>query len=293
MKKIVIAGGLGFIGNLLADRFRKNGYEVLIISRSEGNISWNPSELTKSFEKSEMVINLAGKSINCRHNKKNQKEIIESRLATTLLIGNAILACKNPPKIWINASATGIYKSSLTNPMSEEMTNFNSDFLAEVVKKWENSFFSFKLQNTRQIALRTSVVLGKNANALTPVIVLSRLGLGGKQGTGKQMFSWIHIEDYFRILLFLSEKTEINGIINCTSPNPVSNKEFMQMVCRVLQVRIRIPAPAFAVKAGAFAIGTESSLILSSSYIVPKRLIQEGYKFAFPKIKDALTDILA
>jgi len=230
MKKVVITGGTGFIGSYISKRFSETGYEVLIVSRDPEHVSWRPVDLIESFEGAELVINLAGKSINCRHTESNKKAIIDSRINTTLWIGNAIQACKMPPKLWINSSGSGIYRASFDQSMTEDETESGNDFMAEIVQKWENIFFGFQLPETRKIALRTSVVLGKNGGALHPLVRLSKIGLGGKQAKGTQMFSWIHVEDYFRILQFLDKNINLSGIINCTSPNPINNKEFMTKV---------------------------------------------------------------
>lgn len=292
MKKVVIAGGTGFIGNYIANRFKEDGYEVLIVSRTPGHVSWNPIELEKAIENSELVINLAGKSINCKHNEENKKALLDSRIEPTIWIGNAILACEKPPKLWINASAAGIYKPSMIHAASEDENNLGTSFLSELVKIWEKTFFGFTRPETRQIALRTSVVLGKNGGALKPLVSLSKFGLGGKQASGKQKISWIHIEDYFRILLFLVEYPTLTGVINCTSPYPISNKSVMHAIRQTLHVPIGIPAPEFAIRLGAKLIGTEPSLLLDSSYIVPKRLLGAGFHFTFSKLKKALSDIL-
>jgi uncharacterized protein (TIGR01777 family) len=292
MKKVVIAGGTGFIGSYLARRFVDTGYQVLIISRDPKHVSWKPVDLIESFENADMVINLAGKSINCRHTVENKKEIIESRINTTLWIGNAILAGKNPPKLWINSSACGIYKPSVDQPMTEDSTELGTDFLSDVVRQWEKVFLGFHLPTTRKVVLRTSVVLGKNGGAILPLTWLSRIGLGGRQADGSQIFSWIHIEDYFQILLFLAEKDSLKGIINCTSPHPVSNKDLMHSIRKTLGVPIGIPAPKFAITLGAKIIGTEPELILNSSYVIPKRLLESGYHFKFPFIENALVDLL-
>ena len=292
MKKVVIAGGTGFIGSYLLKRFQESGYKVLIVSRLPGHVSWKPIELEEAFNGADMVLNLAGKSINCQHNDENKKAIIESRINTTLWIGNAVLASANPPKLWINASATGIYKPSFNHAMTEDEKELGTDFLAKVIKKWEKAFFGFQIPETRQIALRTSVVLGRNGGALKPLILLGRFGLGGKQGDGKQMFSWIHVEDYFRILLFLLENNSIQGVLNCTSPEPVSNTDFMDSIRKTLRMPIGIPAPEFAIRLGAKLIGTEPELILNSSFVVPKRLMEAGFQFTFPSLDKALEDLL-
>ena len=292
MKKVVIAGGTGFIGSYLAIRFLQLGYNVVIISRQPGHTSWRPKHLIKALEDSDLVINLAGKSINCRHTKKNRQILIESRTNSTTWIGNAIKACENPPKLWINASASGVYQPSKFHAMTEERADFASDFVADLVLHWESIFLGFNLPETRQVALRTSVVLGRDKGALKQLAFLCRGGLGGKLGDGKQMFSWIHIEDYFRIVLFLLENPSIQGICNCTSPNPVMNEKLMKTLRKTLRIPFGIPTPRFAAIIGAAIIGTEPELLLNSSYLLPKILLDNGYEFLFPKIEETLSDLL-
>jgi len=292
MKKVVLAGGTGFIGRYVAKRFRESGFQVVIVSREDGDASWNRTDLKEALDGAELVLNLAGKSINCRHNQENRRLILNSRLNTTQQIGLAINDCTIRPKLWINASAVGIYKPSIITPITEDESELGTDFLADVVLQWENEFLSFKTKETRQIVLRTSVVLGRNGGALKPLILLSRFGLGGKQANGMQMFSWIHEEDYFRILLFLIDNPDVNNVINCTAPNPVSNKDFMQTLRKVMHVLFGLPAPRFAIQLGAALIGTEPELILNSSNVIPKRLLDAGFEFKFPTVDLALNDLL-
>jgi uncharacterized protein len=292
MQKIVIAGGTGFIGSYLEARFKKSGYRVLLVSRQEPHVPWQHSELTKALNEAALVLNLAGTSINCRHNVVNKKSILQSRLNATQMIGNAISACKIPPKLWINASAAAIYRQSEDIAMTEDETDLATDFLADVVKQWEQKFFSYQLPATRKVALRTSVVLGSNGGALKPLSMLSQFGLGGTQAGGSQIVSWIHIEDYFRIVLFLLEQDALQGVFNCTSPNPISNKEFMGTIRKTLHIPIGIPAPAWIIGIGAKIIGTESSLLLNSSYLVPKRLLSTGFRFSYPELDKALFNLL-
>lgn len=292
MKKVVIAGGTGFIGTYLATRFRELSYSVLIVSRDPEHVSWQPQDMVKAFEGADLVINLAGKTINCQHNEVNRKAILDSRLNTTQWIANAIVACKQPPKLWINASAAGIYKSSITKAMTEDETALGTNFLSEVVTQWEKVFFGFKLPKTRQVALRTSVVLGRNGGALRPLVWLTRFGLGGKQAEGTQIFSWIHVEDYFRIVQFLMEDISLQGVFNCTAPYPLSNKDFMRSLRKILHIPFGIPAPRLAIEIGAKLIGTEPELLLNSSFVIPKRLNEAGFQFAFPDVEKALADLL-
>ena len=292
MKKIVIAGGTGFIGSYLDMRFRERGYKVVLVSRDKAHVPWELIALTEALNKADILINLAGKSINCRHTPTNKKAILESRIRTTELLGEAIRNCSQAPKLWINASATGVYKPSINHPMSEDETELGNDFLAEVVTSWEKVFFGRELASTRQVALRTSVVLGKDGGAIGPLVWLTRFGLGGKQASGTQMFSWIHLEDYFRVVLFLQEQDALQGVFNCTAPHPISNDVFMHALRSVLHVPFGIPAPEFVIRLGARLIGTEPELLLNSAYVVPKKLSDAGFKYSFPDINKALHDLL-
>jgi len=293
MKKIVIAGGTGFIGSYLDMRFRERGYKVVLVSRDKAHVPWELIALTEALNKADILINLAGKSINCRHTPTNKKAVLESRIRTTELLGEAIRNCSQAPKLWINASATGVYKPSINHPMSEDETELGNDFLAEVVTSWEKVFFGRELASTRQVALRTSVVLGKDGGAIGPLVWLTRFGLGGKQASGTQMFSWIHLEDYFRVVLFLQEQDALQGVFNCTAPHPISNDVFMHALRSVLHVPFGIPAPEFAIRLGARLIGTEPELLLNSAYVVPKKLSEGGFKFSFPEINKALQNLLS
>ncbi|MFS0671835.1 TIGR01777 family oxidoreductase [Ornithinibacillus sp. 179-J 7C1 HS] len=292
MKKVVLAGGTGFIGTYFKKRFLEYGYEVHIISRQQNHISWEDRQgVIDALEGSEMVINLAGKSINCRYNEKNKRAIIESRISTTKILGECIEACVTPPEVWMNSSTLTIYRDADDRPMSEENGEIGSGFSVDVAAKWEDEFFRFELLNTRQIALRIAIVLG-DGGALEPIRNLVRFGLGGKQGNGKQKVSWIHIEDLFQIVLFLNERKYLEGAFNCSAPNPVSNKEFMASLRNVLDKKIGIPSPKWLLEIGAFIIRTETELVLKSRWVVPDRLKQEGFDFTFETVEDAFQDIL-
>ena len=290
---ILIAGGTGFIGTYLKKRFEEKGENVKLVSRTGIDVPWVHQSLVDELEHTDMVINLAGKTINCRHTGENKKMILDSRIKATSLLGNAIAACKNPPLLWVNASASAIYKSDTIAPATETSEHLADDFLADVVRRWETDFFSFKLPSTRQIALRTSVVLGRSKGAFPSLLRLTRLGLGGKVGNGKQIFSWIHIGDYFRIVEFLIQNDSITGVVNCTSPAPLSNAELMQRMRNKAKVPFGLPAPEFAVRIGAFFIGTESSLLLDSTNIYPERLLNAGFKFKFGDINTAISDLVS
>lgn len=290
---ILIAGGTGFIGTYLKKRFEEKGENVKLVSRTGIDVPWVHQSLVDELEHTDMVINLAGKTINCRHTGENKKMILDSRIKATSLLGNAIAACKNPPLLWVNASASAIYKSDTIAPATETSEHLADDFLADVVRRWETDFFSFKIPSTRQIALRTSVVLGRSKGAFPSLLRLTRLGLGGKVGNGKQIFSWIHIGDYFRIVEFLIQNDSITGVVNCTSPAPLSNAALMKEMRSKVKIPFGLPAPEFAVRIGAFFIGTESSLLLDSTNIYPERLLNAGFKFKFGDISTAISDLVS
>lgn len=289
---ILIAGGTGFIGSYLKAGFEKSGDKVSIISRGKNNISWQKEALIDALEQADVLINLAGKNINCRHNSQNKISILNSRIDTTLLLGEAIRNCKNPPDIWINASASAIYKPNEHQASTESTSDFGTGFLSGVVRQWEKVFFDFKLSQTRQVTVRTSVVLGRYSGAFPTLLNLTRFGLGGKTGNGRQIFSWIHIEDYFRIITFLIRNSDISGPVNCTSPAPVSNAELMKRMRFRTGMFLGLPAPVFAVKIAAKLIGSASELVLDSSYLYPEVLMNAGFSFKFPTIDAAIDDLL-
>lgn len=292
-KKIVIAGGTGFIGKHLAKEFKKQGYEVLIISRREGTIQWTDFPgILRSLENAELLVNLAGKSVDCRYNAKNKERILTSRTVTTELLGQAIELTKNPPALWINASTATIYRHAEDRPMTEEKGEIGKGFSVDVATQWEKTFFSFHLERTRQVALRMAIVLGSNGGAVKSFLNLVRFGLGGKQGNGKQMFSWIHIEDVFNVVMFVLRHKEISGVYNCCAPNPVTNKTLMSTFRNKTNTKIGLPSPAWLLSMGAIIIRTETELILKSRWVVPEKLLKAGYTFKYPNLDQALENIL-
>lgn len=293
MKKIVLAGGTGFVGHYLEQKFTEQGYQVIIVSRQPGHLNWtNHTAIVSALEGAEMVVNLAGKSVNCRYTEANKREIFDSRMETTEALGTAILNCDNPPPLWINSSTSTIYRHAEDRPMTEATGEFGSGFSVEVGKAWEQALFSFNLPNTRQVALRLSIVLGKDGGVMAPYENMVRFGLGGKQGNGKQMFSWIHLEDVYRIILFLRDHDHMSGVINTTSAEPVTNRELMKQLRMAMGKKLGLPATKWMLNVGAVVIGTEPELILKSRWILPERLQQEGFRFAYPTLDKALEDIL-
>ena len=293
MKKVVLAGGTGFIGEYFEKKFREMGYEVKIISRQKQHISWeDKSEMMEALEGAELLINLAGKSVNCRYNEANKKEIMESRRRTTTLLGEAVKACSHPPEVWINSSTATIYRHAEDRPMTEDDGVIGSGFSVDVATTWEKTFFDFDLPNTRQIALRIAIVLVKDGGVIIPYKNLVRFGLGGVQGKGNQMFSWIHIEDLFKIILFLKKREELSGVFNCSSPFPVTNRELMKTLRETMNMPFGLPSPKWMLEIGSIFIRTETELVLKSRWVLPERLEMEGYEFAYPTLDKTLEDIL-
>lgn len=291
--KVVLAGGTGFIGTFLEDKFKDLGYEVHIISRQKQHISWEDQEgIIAAINHADLLINLAGKSVDCRYNEKNKQEIMNSRTETTSVLGKAVENCSSPPPLWINSSTATIYRHAEDRPMTEENGEIGSGFSVEVAQAWEQVFFSFQLPHTRQVALRIAIVLGPDGGVMTPFINLARFGLGGVQGPGNQMFSWIHIEDIFGIIMFLKEREDLSGVFNCSSPHPVTNREFMAELRKTMNIKFGLPSPRWLLELGAVVIKTETELILKSRWVIPDRLERSGYPFKYMKIDQALSQIL-
>ena len=198
---------------------------------------------------------------------------------------------EHPPKIWLNSSTATIYKHSLDVPMTEENGIIGEGFSVSVGKDWEKSFFSFRDLPVRQVALRISIVLGKNGGAFTPIKNLARFGFGGKQGKGNQMFSWVHLVDYIRIVDFSIANTNVIGVINVAAPNPVTNTKLMKTIREIIRIPFGVSISQMLLKIGAVIIGTEPELILKSRYVVPEKLTDLGFAFKYPTIENALQNL--
>ena len=293
MEKVVLAGGTGFIGEYFEKKFKELGYEVNIISRQKQHISWDDKlGIIEALEDTKLLINLAGKSVNCRYNEANKNEIMNSRMRTTTLLGEAMQECNNPPAIWMNSSTATIYRHAEDRPMTEEKGEIGSGFSVDVATNWEKTFFAYDLLKTRQISLRIAIVLGKDGGVIIPYRNLVKFGLGGVQGKGNQKFSWIHIKDLFEIVHFLIDKEELSGVFNCSSPQPVSNRELMKLLRKTMNVPVGLPLPKWMLEIGSLLIKTETELVLKSRWVLPDRLEREGYKFTYKTLDKTLQDIL-
>ncbi len=232
MRRIIIAGGTGFLGSILA-RYFFDKYKITILTRGESKMKegieyahWDGRTLDtwkNLLEGADVVINLNGKSVDCRYTEKNKKLIYATRLESTAVIGQAIQNCTDPPKLWINASSATIYRHSLDKEMDEYSGEFGSGFSVDVCQKWEAVFNSYNLASTRKVILRTGIVFGKNGGPLKPLFALAKIGLGGRHGTGNQYFSWLHETDFAGIISFIMNHAEMQGVYNATVPIPDTN----------------------------------------------------------------------
>lgn len=291
-KKIVIAGGTGFIGSYLAKRFEDDGFEVFIISRTSKHINWMESnKIIEALNGAEILLNLTGKSVDCRYTYKNKWKILTSRTESTMHLHKLIEQCETPPKYWINSSTATIYRHAEDRAMDEINGEIGEGFSVHVAQNWENAFFSKELNKTRQIALRIAIVLG-DGGALKPLRSLTKIGLGGKQGNGMQMISWIHIEDLYRIIKHLTSIKDPEKIYNCSSPNPVNNETFMYLLRKKIGNSIGIPLSKRLLEIGAVIIRTQPELILKSRWVVPLRLLDSGFEFKFKTLSSALDDLI-
>ena len=297
-KQILIAGGSGYLGKVLYKYFKDKGYRVKVLTRypkQSTDVYWDGERLGEwiyTLNTSDVLINLAGKSVNCRYNKKNKKEIYDSRIKSTRILGNAIKISKTPPSLWINASTATIYSHSESKEMTEENGIIGHDFSMSVAKHWEKTVEeSGRDQVVRKVLLRTSVVLGYKSEAYRILKQLVNYGLGGTQGKGSQMVSWIHERDFARGVDYIINHKQLQGPINLTAPNPIKNKVFMSKLRKHLGRPFGIHHPKFLLKIGAFVLGTESELILKSRYVIPKALVNKGFTFTYPNIGMALKQI--
>lgn len=284
---IVIAGGSGFLGQLLAECFKEN--DIFILSRKKQisserikYVHWDgehEGEWIQSLESCLALINMTGKSVNCRYTEKNKQEIFDSRTKSTNALGNAIIKLTNPPKVWINAGSATIYRHAEDRPMDEFTGEIGEGFSVDVCKVWEETFNAFKLPNTRQIILRTGIVLGEKGEVLPMFKRLVRFGLGGKMGNGNQYLNWIQDEDFCRVTEWCINNTKAEGIYNVTAPNAIKNKDFMKMIRKHLGMPFGLPSYKWMLEIGTRILGTESELILKSRWVYPARLLQEGFVF--------------
>ncbi len=313
--RVVVAGASGFMGRHLVAGWRAAGREVRTIGRGDADARWGDTDgIRRSLDGSALLVNLAGKSVNCRYGPENRAEILSSRVETTHELAEAVRTADAPPALWINSSTATIYRHAEDRAQTEAGGELGSGFSVSVARAWEEAFFAGELPATRRVAIRTAIVLG-DGSALVPLLRLARFGLGGPQwdtpwfstrarreaGTqhrfaarwGRQMFSWIHLDDVAGALAFLETHDELDGVVNLTAPHPVDGVTLMRTLRRAVGMPLGLPAPRPVLEVGAWLIRTETELLLKSRWVVPERLLQAGYAFRHPDLAPAVADILA
>lgn len=298
MSKVILAGGSGFIGDIFSSHFIDKGDEVIILSRNPKpnkngakSIFWDGITLgdwVSELNHSDTLINLTGKSVNCRYTDENKALILSSRVNATNILGEALKKIDHPPKLWINCASATIYRHAEDRPQDEDTGEEGTGFSVDVCRKWEQTFHVNQVQGVRQIVLRIAIALGSNGGVLPYYLNLAKFGLGGQQGNGKQYFSWIHEDDLKGIVDFVISHQDIEGTLNVSSPHPVKNKQLMKSFRKVAGAPFGLPASKWMLAIGTWALRTETELILKSRWVIPARLIALGYIFKVPLIDQAI-----
>lgn len=300
--KLILPGGAGFLGRVLTAHFAAQGWKIVVLSRGNSApdgarlVFWDGETLgdwAHEFEGADAVVNLAGRSVNCRYNAKNKQEIYDSRLKSTKVIGEAIARCEKPPPVWINSSSATIYRHAEDREMDESNGEIGSGFSVDVCQKWEAELNAAKTPRTRKIALRAAMVFGPQPGGVMDAFAtITRRGLGGALGNGSQFVSWIHADDFARSVQWIIEHEELSGAINCAAPGPLPNREFMRILRAACRVSFGLPTAKWMLEIGAFFMGTETELMLKSRRVVPGKLLQSGFAFKFTDWRAACEDIV-
>ena len=303
--RIVLAGGTGFLGRGLAAHLDKSGYEPVILSRQPGGgrireAQWDgrtAGEWMREIDGALAVVNLTGRSVNCRYTEENRRQIMNSRVESTRVIGRAIADSKKAPTVWLNASTATIYKHTF-GPAHDESGEIAADkaandaFSIEVARAWEKALEDAPTPNTRKVALRAAMVLGLGKNSVFPMLRrLARLGLGGRMGSGQHYVSWIHERDFCRAIEWILEHPELEGPVNLAAPGPVTNAEMMRLLREAVGAPFGLPAAEWMLEIGAFFLRTETELILKSRRVIPGRLQKSGFRFEFEEMGAAFRDL--
>lgn len=310
-RKIIIPGGSGYLGRALTNWFAKKGAEVVILSRTPSEIPgarvlpWDGRTLgdwTTELEGATAVINLAGRTVNCRYNEHNREEILNSRVHSTLVIGEAIARAQQPPEVWLNSSTATIYRHRFDAANTEDEGLYGPEreakdaFSLEVAHRWEEAFATayatHDLAQTCPVILRTAIVFGEEKGGVYETLqMLARLGLGGRMGHGRQFVSWIHEEDFCRAIEWLIAQPEASGAYNLAAPEPLPNHEMMRILRGSVGAKFGLPAARWMLELGALFLRTETELIVKSRRVVPERLLREGFSFHFQQFESVIADL--
>jgi hypothetical protein len=308
--KIVLPGGSGQVGTLLARAFSADGHEVVVLSRDPSFAPWRTVHWdgrtvggwAAELEGVDAVINLAGRSVNCRYNQANRRAILESRVESTRAVGEAIARCTRPPPVWLQASTATIYahRFDAANDEATGIVGAGEDapdtwkFSIDVAQAWEAALADADTPATRKVALRSAMVMSPDRGGIFDVLLgLVRRGLGGRAGSGRQYVSWVHEADFVRALYWLMERDEVQGAVNVSSPNPLPYADFMRGLREAWGTRIGLPATEWMLEIGTWLMRTETELVLKSRRVVPGRLLEGGFEFRFPHWPEAARDLVA
>ncbi len=310
----VVAGASGFIGQVLVRELGDEGYLVRTIGRSGADACWGDAEgIRRLLDGADLLVNLAGKSVNCRYGAANRREILRSRVETTAELAPAVADSARPVPMWINASTATVYRHATDRPQTESTGELGDDFSPSVGRAWERAFFAPELPATRRVALRIAIVLGRDG-ALQPLLGLARFGLGGPQldgrfpgrpsriragahhgyqpTHGRQVFSWLHIDDLVGIIRFVRDTPTLEGPVNASSPAPVTNRRLMKVLRRAVGMPVGLAANRWMLEVGMWLFRTEPELVLKSRWVVPETLEAAGYRFRWPELDAAVADIV-
>ncbi|GAA3655150.1 epimerase [Microbacterium marinilacus] len=315
----VVAGASGFVGRAVVGALEDDGYEVRTIGRS-GPVRWgDAAAIAAAVDGADVLVGLAGKSVNCRYTDRNRDEILRSRVETTRELREAVAAAARPPRVWLNASTATIYRHAMDRPNTESAGELGTGFSVDVAREWERELFAGELPGTRRVALRMAIVLG-DGPATRMLLRLARIGLGGPQidgwwfrggrryrgiGTdpsgdgraprhrthGRQRFSWIHLDDVIGAMRFLISRDDLDGPVNLAAPSPRDNRTLMATLRRTVGMPIGLPAWRFMLEPAMWLLRTEPELVLKSRWVVPERLESAGYRFAWPDLEPAVRDV--
>lgn len=299
--KIILAGGSGYLGKVLADYYKDKAKEVIILSRQSSAVRNNiiyqhwdavtKGNWIKQLEGADLLVNLCGKNVNCRYTPENKKAILDSRIIPTELLASAIKDLAYPPKLWLQCASATIYRHAEDSFQDEEHGEVGEGFSVEVCKAWEDCFNKAEVSKVRKVVLRVSMVLGRRDGVFPRLRNLVLAGLGGCQGKGGQYVSWIHELDFARITEWILLNESLGGVFNVSAPEAVTNKSFMQLLRKAYRVPIGINTPKWLLEIGASLIGTETELVLKSRWVYPERLLSLGFRFQFPNADGAIKEL--
>lgn len=298
-RKLVLAGSNGFLGRHLRVHFQELGYEVVGLNRTgTDGVRWDGRALgpwAQALDGADLLVNLAGRTVDCRYSEANRRAILASRVESTRVLGAAVVACARPPRVWLNASTATIYPDTrgAAPANTEAAATPGNTFSEQVGLAWEQAFFAAEVPAaTRRVALRTAIVLGADGGAFPVMARLARFGLCTPQADGQQFISWLHIHDFCRAVQFVAETEALTGSVNLCAPQPLPNVDFNALLAQELDPPLRFPQPRLLLEVGAWLLRTETELILKSRKVYPARLLAAGFKFEYPACGAAVAELL-